>query len=65
MGVGREGLGSGGCEPRIEGIVQFIKEGEGVNQELMVMYNLKKRGGGVPGGDVNQQPSEIKRALKI
>ena len=45
--------GVGGCQPRIEGIVQF---------------KMKRWGGGVEGAegkDVNQQPSRVKKALQI
>ena len=62
MGVGKEELGSGGCEPRIEGIVQFRKKkGGGVNQDLMVLYNLEKKsgGGGVPGDMSTNNPLRL------
>ena len=40
-----------------------------MNQELKVLYNLKKNeeggSGGCLGVDVHQQPSQVKRALKI
>ena len=48
--------GAGGCEPRIEGIVLFIKKKKktnrgqkGVNQGLKVLYNLEKINGGGSG----------------
>ena len=48
VGGGGRGWGSGGCEPRIDGIVIFkeknlsgvVRRGRaGVNQELKVLYN--------------------------
>ena len=60
----------GGCEPRIEGIASF-KNGVGGCEpriEGIVQFKMKRWGGGVEGTegeDVNQQPSQVKKALKI
>ena len=50
------GGGVRGCEQRIEGIVQFIyiKGGSGcANQELQVLYNLKKKKNGGRDQELN------------
>ena len=60
------GGGMGECEPRIEDIVQcFEKRGMGVGGSV----RLVRVGEGVMVGrrwvDLNQQPSQVKRTLKI
>ena len=64
------GGGRAGCryEQRIEDMVEIKKRVDGrsrYEQRIEVLYNLKKSGKNDGRGDVNQQPSQDKRALKI